>query len=239
MKPRRAQTKSMPIHSSIKDRILEAQSEASKVINTPAKRLRGFKNQLERKEGNGLYFVERIQVPTYAIREDYKMESFARPYINEIVARHGVLVPIISDHDNYFTSLQKALGTRMDLCTAYHLQTDGQSERTMKTLDDMHTAYTIDFEGKWDTHLPLVKLQYNNGYHPRVKCTPFEALYGRRCRLVKAWYVLKCMADENFRVLLEEIKIDEKLHFVEEPIEIMDREAKKLKKCRIPIVKVR
>nr|GEX26162.1 reverse transcriptase domain-containing protein [Tanacetum cinerariifolium] len=167
------------------------------------------------------------------------MESFARLYINEIVARHRVLVSIISDHDNYFTSLQKALGTRMDLCTAYHPQTDGQSERTMKTLEDKHTTYTIDFEGNWDTHLPLVKFSYTNGCHPRVKCAPFEALYGRRCRLVKEWYVLKCPADENFRVPLEEIKIDDKLHFVEEPMEIMDREVKKLKKSRIPIVKLR
>nr|GEU56817.1 retrotransposon protein, putative, Ty3-gypsy subclass [Tanacetum cinerariifolium] len=128
-----------------------------------------------------------------AIREDYKMESFARLYINEIVARMPVL--IITNRDSYFTSrfwqsLEKALGTRLDLCTTYHLQTDGQSERTMKTLEDMHTACTIDFEGNWDTHLPLVKCPYNNGYHPRVKCAHFEALYGMGCRLGKAWYVL-------------------------------------------------
>ncbi|GJZ24920.1 putative reverse transcriptase domain-containing protein, partial [Tanacetum coccineum] len=65
MKPRRARAMSMMIHFSIKSKILEAQSEASKVINTPTERLRGFEKQLERKEDNGLYFVERIRVPAY------------------------------------------------------------------------------------------------------------------------------------------------------------------------------
>ncbi|GJY20104.1 putative reverse transcriptase domain-containing protein [Tanacetum coccineum] len=74
----------------------------------------------------------------------------------------------------------------MDISIAYHPQTDGQSERTMKTLEDMHSACTIDFEGNWDTHLPLVEFSYSNGYHQSVNCAPFEALYGRRCRLGKA-----------------------------------------------------
>ncbi|GJZ59958.1 putative reverse transcriptase domain-containing protein [Tanacetum coccineum] len=87
-----------------------------------------------------------------AIRKDYKMEKLSRIYINEIVARHGVLVSIISDRDSQFTSrfwqtLQKALGTRLDMSTAYHPQTDGQSERTIQTLEDMLKACAIDFEG--------------------------------------------------------------------------------------------
>nr|GEW24927.1 uncharacterized protein [Tanacetum cinerariifolium]GEW40089.1 uncharacterized protein [Tanacetum cinerariifolium]GEW40092.1 uncharacterized protein [Tanacetum cinerariifolium] len=72
------------------------------------------------------------------------------------------------------------------MSTAYHLSNDGQSEHTMKTLEDMHSACTNDFEGNWDTHLPLVEFPYNNSYHPSVNCAPFEALYGRRCRLGKA-----------------------------------------------------
>nr|GEY02027.1 putative reverse transcriptase domain-containing protein [Tanacetum cinerariifolium] len=87
-----------------------------------------------------------------AIHEDYKIEKLARLYINEIVARHGVPVSIISDHDSYFTSrfwqsLQKALGTRLDLSTAYHPETDGQSECTIQTLEDILKACAIDFGG--------------------------------------------------------------------------------------------
>ncbi|GJX29960.1 putative reverse transcriptase domain-containing protein [Tanacetum coccineum] len=127
-----------------------------------------------------------------AVREDYKTEKLARLYINEIVARHGVPVSIISDRDSYFTSrfwqsLQKALGTRLDLSTTYHPETDGQSERTIQTLEDMLRACAIDFGGNWDTHLPLVEFSYNNSYHSSVKCAPFEALYGRKCRTPIAW----------------------------------------------------
>ncbi|GJR14135.1 putative reverse transcriptase domain-containing protein [Tanacetum coccineum] len=127
-----------------------------------------------------------------AVREDYKTEKLARLYINEIVARDGVPVSIISDHDSHFTlrfwqSLQKALGTQLDLSTAYHTQTDGQSERTIQTLEDMLRACAIDFGGNWDTHLPLVEFSYNNSYHSSVKCAPFEALYGRKCQTPIAW----------------------------------------------------
>ncbi|GKE77773.1 putative reverse transcriptase domain-containing protein, partial [Tanacetum coccineum] len=113
--------------------------------------------------------------------------NLARLYINEIIARHGVPVSIISDRDSYLTSrfwqsLQKALGTRLDLSITYHPETDGQSERTIQTLEDMLRACAIDFGGNWDTYLQLVEFSYNNSYHSSVKCAPFEALYGRRCR---------------------------------------------------------
>ncbi|GJW34619.1 putative reverse transcriptase domain-containing protein [Tanacetum coccineum] len=126
------------------------------------------------------------------IHEDYKIEKLARIYINEIVARHGVPVSIISDCDNRFTSwfwqtLQKELGTRLDMSTANHPQTDGQSEHTIQTLEDMLKACVIDFRGSWDTHLPLVEIFYNNSYHPSVKCAPFEVLYGRKCRSSVIW----------------------------------------------------
>ncbi|GJS65593.1 putative reverse transcriptase domain-containing protein [Tanacetum coccineum] len=89
-------------------------------------------------------------------------KKLARLYIDEIVARHGVSVLIISDRDGRFTShfwqtVQKALGTRLDLSTAYHPQTDGQSERTIQTLEDMLRACVIDFGGSWDVHLPLAE----------------------------------------------------------------------------------
>nr|GEX76776.1 putative reverse transcriptase domain-containing protein [Tanacetum cinerariifolium] len=108
------------------------------------------------------------------------------------MARHGVPMSIISNRNSYFTSrfwqsLQKALGTRLDLSVVYHPKTDGQSERTIQILEDMLRACAIDFDGNWDTHLPLVEFSYNNSYHTSVKCTPFEALYGRRCRTPIAW----------------------------------------------------
>ncbi|GJV66568.1 putative reverse transcriptase domain-containing protein [Tanacetum coccineum] len=93
---------------------------------------------------------------------DYKTEKLAKIYVNEIVARHGVPVSIISDRDCRFAShlwqaLQEALGTRLDMSTAYHPETDGQSERTIQTLEDMLRACVMDFGGSWDTHLPLVE----------------------------------------------------------------------------------
>nr|GEY11155.1 putative reverse transcriptase domain-containing protein [Tanacetum cinerariifolium] len=126
------------------------------------------------------------------IREDYKIEKLARLYINEIIARHGVPVSIVFDRDSYFTSrfwksLQKALGTRLDLSIAYHPKTDGQSKRTIQTLEDMLRACAMNFGRNWDTHLPLVEFSYNNSYHSSIKYAPFEALYGRRYQTPIAW----------------------------------------------------
>ncbi|GJR66463.1 putative reverse transcriptase domain-containing protein [Tanacetum coccineum] len=252
------------------------------------------------------------------IREDFKTEKLARIYINEIVARHGVPVSIISDRDGRFAShlwqaLQKALGTKLNMSTAYHPETDGQSERTIQTLEDMLRACVMDFGGSWDTHLPLVEFSYNNSYHASIKCAPFEALYGRKCRSPVIWTEVgenqligpelvqettekifqikerlitarsrqksyadkrrkplefevgdrvllkvspwkgvvrfgkkgklapryKCLAEPDVQVPLDEIEIDENLRFVEEPIEIVERDVKKLKRRRIPLVKVR
>ncbi|GJV35896.1 putative reverse transcriptase domain-containing protein [Tanacetum coccineum] len=97
-----------------------------------------------------------------AIREDYSTEKLAKIYVDEIVARHGVPMSIISDRDGRFMSrcwqtVQKALGTRLDMSMAYHPQTDKQSERTIQTLEDMLRACVIDFDGSWDVHLPLAE----------------------------------------------------------------------------------
>ncbi|GKA98225.1 putative reverse transcriptase domain-containing protein, partial [Tanacetum coccineum] len=153
------------------------------------------------------------------MHEDYKMERLARLYLNEIVARHGVPISIISDHDSHFTS----------------------------------------------------------SYHASVRCAPFEALYGRKCRSpimwaedrlkaardrqksyadkrrkplefsvgdyvllkVSPWKGVKCLADPTLKVPLGDIRVDAKLNFMEEPVEILEREFKKLKRSRIAIVKVR
>ncbi|GJW09446.1 putative reverse transcriptase domain-containing protein [Tanacetum coccineum] len=128
-------------------------------------------------------------IPT---RETDSMETLTRLYIKEIVSRHGVPISIISDHDSHFTSrfwqsLQSALGTQLDMSTAYHPETDGQSERTIQTLKDMLRVCVIDFGKGWERHLLLVEFSYNNNYHASIKATPFEALYGRKCRSLVCW----------------------------------------------------
>ncbi|GJY93043.1 putative nucleotidyltransferase, ribonuclease H [Tanacetum coccineum] len=128
-------------------------------------------------------------IPT---RETDSMETLTRLYIKEIVSRHGVPISIISDRDSHFTSrfwqsLQNALGTQLDMSTAYHPETDGQSERTIQTLEDMLRACVIDFGKGWERHLPLVEFSYNNSYHASIKAAPFEALYGRKCRSPVCW----------------------------------------------------
>ncbi|GKE59480.1 putative reverse transcriptase domain-containing protein [Tanacetum coccineum] len=126
------------------------------------------------------------------IQEDYSMEKLARLYIDEIVACHGVPTLIISDRDGRFTSrfwqtLQKALGTRLDMSTAYHPQMDGQSKRTIQTLEDILRACVIDFNRSWNIYLSLAKFSYNNSYHSSICCAPFEALYRRKCRSPLLW----------------------------------------------------
>ncbi|GJX42054.1 putative reverse transcriptase domain-containing protein [Tanacetum coccineum] len=243
----------------------------------------------------------------------------------------------------------KCLGTHRTCSTAYHPQTDGQSERTIQTLEDMLRACVIDFGKGWERHLPLVEFSYNNSYHASIKAAPFEALYGRKCRSPVCWaevgdvqltgpeiihettekivqirqrlqaardrqrsyanvrrkplefqvgdrvmlkvsprkgvirfgkrgklnpryigpfkilkrvgpvaYTLelpeelsnvhstfhvsnlkKCLSDESLVIPMKELRLDDKLNFVEEPIEIMDCEVKQLRQSRIPIVKVR
>ncbi|GJU03725.1 putative reverse transcriptase domain-containing protein [Tanacetum coccineum] len=102
------------------------------------------------------------------MRETDPLEKLARMYLKE-------------------RSLQKALGTSLAMSTAYHPETDGQSERTIQTLEDMLRACVIDFGKGWVNHLPLVKFSYNNSYHASIKAAPFEALYGRKCRSPVCW----------------------------------------------------
>ncbi|GKE06548.1 reverse transcriptase domain-containing protein [Tanacetum coccineum] len=122
------------------------------------------------------------------------MDKLARMYLKEVVTKHGIPVSIIYDRDprfasNFWKSLQKALGTSLDMSTAYHPQTDGQSERTIQTLEDMLRACVIDFGNGWVKHLPLVEFSYNNSYHASssIKAAPFEALYRQKCRSLVFW----------------------------------------------------
>ena len=97
------------------------------------------------------------------------VEKLAELYVKEIVRLHGTLVSIVSNKDPWFTSrfwpsLQRALGTRLHFNIAFHPQTDGQSERTIQTLEDMIRAYVLDFKGSWDRYLPLMEFAYDNSY---------------------------------------------------------------------------
>ncbi|GJY33490.1 putative reverse transcriptase domain-containing protein [Tanacetum coccineum] len=126
------------------------------------------------------------------IRENDPLDKLARLYLNRIVARHGIPASIICDRDGRFTSnfwrsFQKALGTDISMSTAYHPETDGQSERTIQTLEDMLRACVIDFGKGWVKHLPLAEFSYNNSYHASIKAAPYEALYGRKCRSPICW----------------------------------------------------
>nr|GEV30990.1 hypothetical protein [Tanacetum cinerariifolium] len=196
---------------------------------------------------------------------DYKMDRLARLYLNEIVARHGVPILIIFDHDSRFTSrfwqsILEAIGTRLDMSMAYHSQIDGHSERTIQTLKDMLRACVLDFKGSWDVHLPLVKFSYNNSvvcFGKKGKLTPrfvgpFDiiekvGLVAYRLDLPEkldgvygTFYVSnlkKCLADLTLQVPLDVIQVDV-LNFVKEPVEIMEKEFKKIKLSRIAIVKV-
>ncbi|GJZ25123.1 putative reverse transcriptase domain-containing protein [Tanacetum coccineum] len=255
------------------------------------------------------------------------METLTRLYIKEIVSRHGVPISIISDRDSHFTSrfwqsMQSAFGTQLDMSTAYHPETGGQSERTIQTLEDMLRACVIDFGKGWERHLPLVEFSYNNigdvqltgpeiihettekivqirqrlqaardwqRSYANVRRKPLEfqvedrvmlkvspqkgvIRFGKRGKLnpqyIRPFKILKrvgpvaytlelpkelsnvhntfhvsnlnkFLSDESLVIPMKELRLDDKLNFVEEPIEIMDREVKQLRQSRIPIVKVR
>ncbi|GJY81372.1 putative reverse transcriptase domain-containing protein [Tanacetum coccineum] len=224
------------------------------------------------------------------------LEKLTRQYLKEVVSKHGVLVLIISYHDGKFTShfwkfLNKALGTRLDMSTAYYPETDCQSERTIQTLEDMLRACVLDF-GKvgTDTYHCRIQaardrqksyadvrqkpLEFQVGDKVMLKVSPWKRVirFGKRgklnphyigpfkiiakvgtvayrlelpeklSRVHSMFHVLKlkkCLADEPLVISLDEIQVDDKLHFIKEPVEIMDREVKRLKQSHILIVKVR
>jgi hypothetical protein len=126
------------------------------------------------------------------IKVKYSLEKLAELYLQEIVRLHGVLESIVSDRDPRFTSrfwksLQQAMGTKLRFSTAYHPQTDGQSKRTIQTLEDMLRACVLDFSGSWARYLPLIEFAYNNSYQASIGMAPYEALYGRKCRSPLYW----------------------------------------------------
>ncbi|GKB94141.1 putative reverse transcriptase domain-containing protein [Tanacetum coccineum] len=183
------------------------------------------------------------------IREDDSLEKLARQYPKEVVSRHGVLLSIISDQDGRFAShfwrsLHKALGLRLDMSTAYHPQTDGQSKRTIQTLEDMLRACVLDFRKGWDRHLPLAEVGDSQLTGLKIIHETTEKIIQIKSHIQagrdhQKCYTDKCLSVETLAIPLDEIQIDDKLQFIEEPVEIMDCEVERLNQSRIPIVKVR
>nr|GEV24780.1 reverse transcriptase domain-containing protein [Tanacetum cinerariifolium] len=287
VKPLHVRSLIMTIHSNLPSQILEAQIEALKEENVQAENLRGMEKAFEiRTDG------------TCCIKSQNRDSHFT---------------------SRFWQSLQNALGTQLDMSTAYHPKTDGQSERTIQTLEDMLWACAIDFRKGWEKHLPLKEFLYNNSYHARpeiiyettkkimqirqhlqairdrersyanvrrkplefqagdhvmLKISPRKGIirFGKKGKLNPRYigpfkilrrigpvaYKLelleelnnvhntfhvsnlkKCLSNESLIIRIEELKLDDKLNFVEEPIEIMDREIKQLRQSRITIIKVR
>ncbi|RZB65706.1 Transposon Tf2-9 polyprotein [Glycine soja] len=122
----------------------------------------------------------------------YRMEKLVELYIKEVVRLHGIPSSIVSDRDPRFTSrfwasLHEALGTKLKLSSAYHPQTDGQTERTIQTLEDLLRACIIEQQGSWMDCFPLIEFTYNNSYQASIGMAPFEALYGRKCKTPICW----------------------------------------------------
>jgi hypothetical protein len=113
-------------------------------------------------------------------------------YISSIICLHGVPKKIVSDRGTQFTScfwkrLHKSMDTKLNFSSAYHPQTDGQTERTNQVLEDMLRACTLKHGRSWDKSLPYAEFSYNNSYQASLKMAPIEALYGQKCRTSLYW----------------------------------------------------
>nr|GEV66075.1 putative reverse transcriptase domain-containing protein [Tanacetum cinerariifolium] len=145
-------------------------------------------------QGSSVY--SKIDLRSGYHQETNPLDKLARMYLKEVVMKHGIPVSISCDRDprfasNFWKSLQKVLGTSLDMSTAYHSEIDEQSERTIQTVKDMLCACVIDFGNGWVKHFPLVEYSYNNSYHASIKAAPFEALYGRKCGSPVCWAEIK------------------------------------------------
>ncbi|GJR77262.1 putative reverse transcriptase domain-containing protein [Tanacetum coccineum] len=165
------------------------------------------------------------------------MKAEIATYVSKCLTCPKVIVDRITKSAHFLPMKETDLMKRLkrlylkEVVSRHGVPIDGQSERTIQTLEDMLCACVTDFRNGWDKHLPLVEFSYNNSYYTSIKVAPFEAPYGRKYRSPVCWAELV--------ILLDEIHIDDKIHFIEETVEIMDREVKRLKQSRIPIIKVR
>ncbi|KAG8481165.1 hypothetical protein CXB51_025937 [Gossypium anomalum] len=149
------------------------------------------------------------------VRYDYSLDKLAELYIFEIVRLHGVLIFIVSDRDPRFTSrfwkkLQDTFGTKLHFSTAFHPQTDGQSEQIIQILEEMLRCCILEFQSTWERYLPLIEFVYNNSFQSSIKMAPYEALYGRKCRTPLYWPELsenKIHGVDLIRKIEEKVKV--------------------------------
>jgi hypothetical protein len=155
------------------------------------------------------------------VKTTYNSAMLAELYMSRIVCLHGIPKKIVSDRGTQFTShfwqqLHDALGTHLKFSSAYHPQTDGQTERTNQILEDMLRACALQDQLGWDKRLPYAKFSYNNSYQASLKMSPFEALYGRNYRTPLHWDQpgerqvfgpnILLEAEENIRMVRENLK---------------------------------
>jgi hypothetical protein len=117
------------------------------------------------------------------VNTNYNVQKYAEIYVAHVLCLHGVLKTIISDRGSQFVTrfweqLHASLGTHLIHSSAYHPQTDGQTERVNQILEDMLKACVMEYPGSWDKNLSWVEFSYNNSYQESLKMAPFEALYG-------------------------------------------------------------
>nr|CAH67940.1 H0211F06-OSIGBa0153M17.12 [Oryza sativa] len=149
------------------------------------------------------------------VKTTYTGNKLAELYMARVVCLHGIPKKIVSDRGSQFTSkfwqkLQVEMGTRLNFSTAYHPQTDGQTERVNQILEDMLRACVLDFGGSWDKNLPYAEFSYNNSYQASLQMAPYEALYGRKCRTPLLWDQTgerQVFGTDILREALEKVKI--------------------------------
>ncbi|GJR90641.1 putative reverse transcriptase domain-containing protein [Tanacetum coccineum] len=333
----------MTIGLDLPSRILEAQREAVKIGNIEAEDIGGMLKRLEAHADGTLCLDNRSWLPCYGdtrslvMYESNKSKYSIHPgsgkmyhdllrlnirnppvYWSNPIYQNGICSLFANEGDGFDRKIDEVVHEG-DSSKTWYTGTDGQSEMTIQTLEDMLRACVIDFGNGWNRHLPLMEFSYNTSYHTSIKAAPYEALYGRKCRSPVCWaevgdaqltgpeiihettenifkirdrmqaardrqksyadkrsrplefkdgdkvmlkvaplaYRLelpqelsrvhnvfhvcnlkKWLSDDTLVISLEEIQLDDKLNFVEEPVEIMDREVKQLKRSRMPIVKV-
>nr|GEW78995.1 reverse transcriptase domain-containing protein [Tanacetum cinerariifolium] len=212
IKPLRVRSLVMTIHPKLPSQILEAQNEAIKEENINAENLRRMDKAFEIRPDETRCIKNQSWLPLFGnlrnliMHESHKSKYSIHPgsdkmyqdlqklywwpnmkaIIAEYVGKCLTCSRVKAEHQKP-SGLLDALGTQLDMSTAYHPETDGQSERTIQTLKDMLRACVIDFGKRWERHLPLVEFSYNNSYHASIKAVPFKALYGRKCRSPVCW----------------------------------------------------
>ncbi|GJW30355.1 reverse transcriptase domain-containing protein [Tanacetum coccineum] len=175
IKPLRIRALIITVHPKLPSQILEAQNEVLKEENVKTKKLRGMDKSFEIRP-DGTRCSNKMYQDLKKLHWWPNMKAIIAEYVGKCLTCSRVKAEC--QKSSSLLSLQNALGTQLDLSTTYHPETDGQSERTIQTLEDMLRACVIDFGKGWDKHLPLVEFSYNNSYHASIKAAPFEALYG-------------------------------------------------------------